>query len=313
MAIPKQVEEAAALAEELFESLNPTDLTVTPPVAPVTPPADEILTQDTPVVPEEDIDELRKYKARYLSLQGKYDAEVPTLHNELKSLKKTVFDRLEQVAPKVAPVVPPEDTRLAKFKEEYGNEYVENIKLLLQQEMVPRMAPVEQKVASMEELQVTTEQEKFSAYLTQTVKGDWQKAWNGQDPKFQEFLSTPDPSGLYTYGELANACVDKWDADRLTKIFNIYFGQNVPALVPPVVPPLPQVTPKAPHPAQEALIAPSRTAAHTTPQNSEKQIWTGEMIKEFQRLDRKPGHYDPETSKALWDDLLAAPGEGRVR
>jgi hypothetical protein len=125
--------------------------------------------------------------------------------------------------------------------------------------------------------------------------------WEGKDPKFIDFLQQPDPSGLYTYGELVELYNDKWDADKLTKVFDAYWSS--------------QPAPKQPKPqnnSRDALIAPSRTQASSSPNTQEKRIWTGDMIRQFQNDDRMK-KYDAETSAAMWNDLLAAPSENRVR
>ena len=60
------------------------------------------------------------------------------------------------------------------------------------------------------------------------------------------------------------------------------------------------------------MIAPSRNNVHTVPDSKDKQIWTQDSIKEFQRLDRQ-GKYTADVSKAMWDDLLSAMSEGRIK
>lgn len=302
MGIPAQVEEAATLAEQLHEKLMGNEAPQEEPIVPEEEtPAEEIPAD--PPEPEEDIEELRKYRERYLSLKGKYDAEVPRLHQDLKEFKQSVFEKLETLH-KEPPKEEPVDERRAKFIEEYGKDFVETFKEILLDDVRPLIKqdvqPVAEQLTSLEETQIKVAQENFMGYLDEHAKG-WQKLWSGEDPGFEEFLKKPDPSGFYTYGQLVDMCNDNWDADRLVKIFTTYQE----SLVKPATPP-----PR--NPVQEAIIAPPRQTTNVPPATEEKRIWTQDVIKEFQEADRR-GKYDAETSKAMWDDLLAAMGEGRIR
>lgn len=306
MSIPRQVEEAAEMAEQLFNGIQQQDSTPQEEQQveeqPEQEAAQESVTEEEPDVPhDDDVTELRKFKERYLSLKGKYDAEVPRLHSELKEFKQSVFERLNNYTPPEQEQTPVDD-RLAKFREEYGEDFVENLKALFKAEVDPLLKqsiqPMEDKVNSVEDTQYKAAQENFANYIDQKVKGDWRKAWMGEDPKFQEFLQKPDPSGLYTLGELAKIYNDNWEADKLTNLFNLYYQQGE--------------APKKSNPTKDAMVAPSRSTTHSAPPADEKIIWTKDKIKEFEKSDRMQA-YAPEESQRLWQDLLAAPSEGRVR
>lgn len=299
MSLPKQVEEAAQMAEELHSQITGQQQEEVEQHE----ETEETQEEAKDVPHDDDVEELRKFKEKYLVLQGKYDAEVPRLHNELKEFKQSVFERLQQ-APKEQEQTPKEDDRLAKFREEYGEDFVENIRELFKREVDPVLRqvvdPVQKQISSVEDTQVQAAQQNFMNYLDTKVDGDWRSLWSGQDPKFVEFLKSPDPSGYYTYGDLAQMANDNWDADRLGRIFNDYLASSQPKRV------------NKPNPAQEAMVAPSRNTARTAPEANDKRIWTSDMIKQFELDDRRK-KYDAETSKAMWDDLLSAMNEGRIR
>ena len=286
--IPKQIEEAAELAEQLHKEM-------------MQPPEEEQAPEEETAPPPEDEEE-DTYRQRYQSLKGKYDAEVPRLHQELETFKQQVFERLGKEQPKET-TPPPADEKLEKFKEQYGDELLEYINYFAEQkakELIPQsVQPVQEQVASMEQAQMQAAQQNFMEYLDQKTEGKWRKLWSGEDQKFLDFLQQPDPSGLYTYGDLVSAYNDRWDADKLVKVFDAYWG-NGPA------------KPKPANPAKEAMIAPSRQPSQSTPNVAEKRIWTQDMIRDFQTADRQK-KYQPEESKAMWDDLLAALGENRIR
>ena len=312
MSLPKQVAEAAELAEELHgkmfaQEAAPQEEEAPPQEEPAPVEQDEPQQEET-LPHDDDVEELRKFKERYMHLKGKYDAEVPRLHSELKDLKQSVFERIGEIAKqKEEELPPPKNERLEKIREEYGDEFINTIKAILDEEVSPllkqNMQPVQEQIASIEDTQKQAAQQSFMSYLDSKVEGDWRALWSGQDPKFLEFLQQPDPSGLFTYGELALAYNDKWDADKLGIVFNTYLSGNKPQQPPAA---------KKPNPAQEAMVAPSRGPSTSTPQVNDKRIWTQETMAEFQKADRS-GKYDATTSKAMWDDLLSALSENRIR
>ena len=319
MEIPKQVEEAAEMAEEILAGLNPDekteDIEETPEEeAPETEEtAEEEPEEEEEVAEEEEEPPADSFEQKYRTLQSKYDKEVPRLHQELKDLKQSVIDRLgefKKEEPKVDPVPEPVNEKLARYKEEYGDELYDFMKEILLTEGKSLFAqttkPIEEKVSSIEDTQVRAARKAFNDVLTSSVNGDWQALLDGQDPAFAEFLGQKGPFGLMTYAEMFQQANDNWNADAMAEIFNHYLGQNAPAEKPESKP-----DPKL-QKQMDALIAPSRSTTTKTPKTEEKRIWTMETIKEFQVQDRK-GKYKPEESKAMWDDLLAAAAEGRIQ
>jgi hypothetical protein len=296
---PKQVVDNATMAEEFIGRLNEPDPEEETEELEVT----EETTEEIPV--EED--EEPSFRERYLTLKGKYDAEVPRLSSELKQLKQSVFDRLGQMtpAPKEEPAATEEDPIIAQFREEFGDDHA-NLMLKLidargRETLKTEMKPVQEKVQSVEEAQLNAARDDFARILdTKVEQGKWRELWEGRDPKFGEFLASPDPSGLYTYGELVKLYSDKWDADRLSKVFNTYLGQT------------PQAPQAKPNKEKEALIAPSRSTTTTPPVGTEAVIWTTASIRQFEKDDRA-GKITPEESARLWNDLLLAPAENRIR
>lgn len=325
MALPRQVEEAAAMAEELHAKMfNQQEQTPEPADEQEEEEVedqeedtselenDEEVEEEDELPHDDDVEELRKFKARYMSLQGKYNSEVPRLHQELKELKQSVFQKLEQYIDQRQQQQevlqkPQEPDKLSAFKEEYGEDFVESLRALIQAEteakIMATIKPVQEQVSSVEDIQVKAAQQSFMDYLDKTVKGDWKGLWEGKDPKFIEFLNQPDPSGLYTYGDLVQQYNNNWDADRLAKVFNIYLDSKQPPKQP---------KPERPNPVKQAMVAPSRSTQHTAPKTTEKIIWTKDAIKDFEKNDRM-GKYSPEQSKAMWEDLLSAVAENRVR
>ena len=313
MSLPRQVEEAANIAEEMMQGIQQAPVQEVQEETQEDEAVQESETSEEQDVPhDDDVQELRKFKDRYLSLKGKYDAEVPRLHQELKEFKHSVFERLNSTQqPQKEEVVVPD--KLSKFKEEYGEEFVESLRELMKAEVDPlirqNVSQVEQQVASVEDTQVKAAQQNFASYVDSKVEHNWREiaqvfneiAYDQpvSNPKIAEFLAKPDPSGYYTNFDLVKLFNDKWDGDKLANVFNSYYEQ------------VPKPKPKN-NPVQDAMVAPSRSTQHVAPSSSEKTIWTKDMMAQFEKDDRT-GKYTPEESQAKWNDLLAAASEGRIR
>lgn len=317
MGTPSQVEEAAALAEKLHQEMYSHDEEekeeiesedVEEEVKDEEYVEEEEIDEDEVVPHDDDLDELRKFKARYLSLKGKYDAEVPRLQHELKDLKTSVFEKLSSIAEKPAETQKEQDKQddiITKMKEEYGEDFIDGIYKIAEhiadKKVKSSSDAVQEKITSVEDAQLKVAQENFKGYLDNKVEGDWRALWDGKDPKFIEYLQKPDPSGLYTYGELVQMYNDQWDADKLAIVINGYLG--IKKAKKDVI---------KPNAERDALVAPNRSAHTVTPNAEDKKIWTKDSIKEFERQDRR-NKYTPEDSQNLWADLLSAASEGRIR
>jgi hypothetical protein len=298
---PSQVDEAAELAEQLYKKMYP-DAEEEKEVPAETHSEDEpedTSDEDEPdedeeEEPEVDPKELKKWRDRYLTLKGKYDAEVPRLASQVKDL----MEKATSGTPKEK-VEPDAKNEIDEFEEVYGTDFVNKIRKVIDQEVQTRIHPVTEKVDSIATMQDEAASESFKSYLDDNAVG-WRDLWDGKDKGFIKFLGQKDPMGLNTYGEYLTRFNNDWDAEGMTKIFNIY-KENKP-------------TKKSNDLSkeQEAMIAPSRTKSTNTPTAGEKTIWTEETMKQFESDDRN-GKYSDEESQAKWADLLAAASEGRIR
>jgi hypothetical protein len=294
--VPSQVEEAAELAEKLFAKMYATEEVAEEEESETQEEeedsddtSDDDDAEDEEIEPELDPKELKKWRDRYLTLKGKYDAEVPRLASQVKEL----MEKVSSPPSKQDEQVEEEDD----FESTYGEDFVSKIRKVIDQSVQAKLSTVEQKVESVEDIQRQAATDSFTSYLDENAEG-WRDCWEGKDKGFQKFLQQKDPMGLSTYETYLNKFNDEWDADGMAKIFNLYNETK---------------TKKSSRSAeQDAMIAPSRTKANTSPSSNEKRIWTEETMKAFEIDDRK-GKYSDEDSQALWADLLAAANEGRIR
>jgi hypothetical protein len=304
--VPEEVSEAAQMATELFKRMNAPE--ETPPEEPVQETVPEEAPSEAPV------DDT--WEKKYSILQGKYNAEVPRLAQELREMKQYLSGL--QAATPTQPEATPQKTSpyedvVNKLKEEYPEELIENLLLLnrLQSEQVvnERVAPIQDKAQSVEDIQYQTAQNNYVNYLSAKAPNFneiWQVANEielGQEPsnpKIAEFLMKPDPSGLYTNIELLNAYNDKWDADRFATVCNMYGEAPIETHTP------------ARNPSREALVAPSRSNSQPAPRTEEKKIWSMQDINQFQS-DRRMEKYTDDQADAIWKDIQQALAENRIR
>jgi len=326
------VEEADKAAREYVESLKTQDSSKESEETDENPEAEEDESEEEDSGEEEaeedeteeeepeekaEDDEEETWQQRYKSLKGMYDKDVPRLNQELRELKSEVFERLGQLSakpdnadnPDVNADVMPENIKA--FVEDMGEDYIANLNSYMEYMFGPMLdkglQPVADKVSDVEDATVKSAQKQFSDYLDTKVEGDWQSLMSGEDETFLEFLQTPDPSGLYTYGELIKLYNDNWDADKLATVLNTYMGADGGTGDEEAV--KKSATKKA---KKDTTVAPNRKKHSSTPEANDARIWTQADIKQFEKDDRM-NKYDDEESKAMWRDLMAAGIEGRIR
>mgnify|MGYP005844839585 CR=1 FL=1 len=306
--VPAQVSKDADLATELHNELYPAEEELDTEEEDQEEDEEEIQEADE----EEEDDET--FKQRYNSLKGKYDKEVPRLHNELKDLKQSVLERLgslEETSKKTETEEPPPvNEKVEEFKEKYGDELHDYLLTLIKEEgsslLKDEIKPVSEKLNTIEEdtqsQKLTKFMETIDGKVSDSAKGKWQDILAGEDENFLEFLDKPDPSGMFTYGEVFAKASNDWNSDRIAKVVDKFFEEQAPAS---------EKKDKA-RKEKEALIAPPRKTRSKAPEGNEKKIWTQDDMKQFEKDDRQ-GKYSQEESMALWNDLLLAPSEGRIR
>lgn len=333
--LPKQVEEQAQMAEDFMAALRgePADVDTDDETdgddAGDSDAGEDGTADGNPVETadgdgnaagesDEDGEEELSYRKRYETLQGKYNAEVPKLHDEVRKLKDSIIERLGGIGQQPVQVKPPEgdedtvdplDAKIAALREKFDDELVDFVEVLAERKarslVNESITPVTEKIGSVESAQIESARSAFSADIDSKVKGDWQTLWKGEDPLFVAFLDTQEPNGLFTYRELAKHASDNWNADILAKVFNTYLEKYKPAK------PTPPVVPEVPNKQQQSRVAPERKPVVAEPVANEAKIWTQADIRQFQDDDRK-GKIPKEESEALWNDLLRAPAENRV-
>lgn len=348
--VPKQVLENAQMAEDLVEQMNkPAEETPSDPEADPNAEVPAVVEEAAPAAQEGDTEpavveeptastdweaEFKKLDQKHKTLQGKYNAEVPSensradkLQNELTAFKAKTIEKLKELTtPTVPEVVEPSPdmvarkARIDKMIAEYGDDYMDDLDAFVADRIdagvAAKLAPLQEKLTATEEKQVEAAQDKFMDYVEEKITApDWERDWTEQDsnPEFEAFLAQPDPSGLYTNGQLAEMFSDKGEADKFATLLNIFYQTQGDATTPASdTPPAVDPVPAKETPTPDAMVAPSRTAPVVTPADGgDKIIWTEATMNAFYKKDQRKG-YTPEESTRLWEDILLAPHEGRI-
>lgn len=336
--LPKQVQEQADLAEEFMSTLygekEEEDIEKTQSeeassdgeeeeVAAPEVSADDEEEEEVETASEgtqDDDSEEESYRKRYETLQGKYNAEVPKLNQELRQLKDDIFERFGDLSKQVnqPEVEETDDTdsfeeELEEYREQFGDDLVSVIEKVsarrAQSLLKEHLSPVSQKVDSVESAQIQSAQTAFKEDLDSKVEGDWRSLWDGKDEGFKDFLKSKEPNGYFTYAEVVNKANDNWDAEILSNVFNTYLNSKAKPTEDKKA--AKEAENKVAEKVNQERVAPSRNKISDEPKDGEARIWTQADIAEFKEKDRR-GKYSPEESEALWADFLRAPAEGRI-
>lgn len=318
--LQRQAEDAARIEQEIADAQappaldDPASLLETPAVPDGSEPAKRVHKAPDPV-PTDD-----QWRQRYLTLDGKYKAEVPRLHNDVKELKSqlaAISARLEK------PTVP--DTAKArkpqlvtdKDTETYGAELLDLIKRQAEDIVSDREASLESslaqmatenenlksKIAGVSDKQTQTAQDSYIARFAARVP-DWETT--NVDPDFLGWLRETDPlSGMSRQDYLDNAA-QAMDVDRTVRLFETFKALRAPA-----------ATVSAPRSATEIQrqVTPGKSkTAPATAQPSADKVWTYTEVETFYK-DQRRGVYanNPDDVKRIEAEIDLAASQGRIR
>lgn len=308
-AVQRQIDEADRI-EQAMTAPVPTEPVDTPPAEPQ--PATEVATPAEPApqgVPEE------TWEKRYTALQGKYNAEVPTLiqqNREMQAQIQHLMAAMEKKQEEPQQTTQKKQLITDEDREAFGNDLIdladrvaqERIGNLTEQrdELLARINQIEAKLGTVDQRVAVSAEERFFSGLAARVP-DWETI--NVDPRLLQWLQEPDP----VYGIPRKAALDNafqnMDYERTAVIFNTF--KQVAGL---------NEKPRQEQPKQQTLqsqVAPttSRTAPPVTGQET-KRIWTQPEIASFYAEARRGYLTNEEVAKTEREIELAV-SEGRVR
>ena len=313
-AVKRQAAEMEAFDEEIAQGAPPAGETPPPPAA-TDPPA------DPPPAPPPAADD---WQHKFQTLQGKYNAEVPTLRGQITALQQQIEEL--RAAPSATPApapaaAPPAATKLitAEDTETYGDDLIDLIRRVavesdagerakLQGEIADLRKQMAAQASTVETVAGSVTGDRREKYFTDLVRDVPNYETVDNDPSFKEWLLQADEfSGLIRNDILQDAYF-KFDVGRTAKVFNAYIAQATPSRAPPP----PPVDPQA-ELAQQ--VSPGQAKSATViPADDGKKVWSvAEMdgfYKDVARGDYRGRKAEVERIEADIDKALS---EGRVR
>lgn len=320
-AIQEQLEQAEAIEKRIAEEQAARQAQQTPAAAPAAPaagntePAQPVAQpapapEPTVAAPAEPPPAPVDYEARYKALKGKYDAEVPRLHAQVKESNAIVAKLLEDAKkaqqtpePKVeSPQVDQNDA------ENFGADLMEAVMRVSQRavdsaiaKLREELAPIKDRVVAVAEAQEQTQEQQFWARVEALVP-DLRAV--EQDPRWAEWLDTTPDFSTLTYREIAMAAINRGDAEKVASLMGVWKSSLAPQ-------PAAAQTKRTPKAELAAQVAPKVSGA-SVPEPTAARIWTKA---EYEAA------YDPRNYRLLGqeraDQLQAeadrAVAEGRVR
>lgn len=264
------------------------------------------------------------WQQRYTSLQGKYNAEVPELQAQVRSMERIIANMQQaprQETPRAAPTPPPfaELEIDPADKEAYGEELITKAQRWAEAKLAPRFAQIDARLASYEG---RTQQIAQQSAAT-TVEGqldrslpNWREVNN--DPRFLSWLGQPDPfSGLPRQQLITDAHVSG-DAPRTLAFFQAFLREQTAVTPGPGTQTAQTAAPVAPAAERlplESLAAPGRGAATpAAPGAPAPRIWTNASIQAlYQQKIRGLWNGREADFARLEQDIHIAPAEGRFQ
>lgn len=314
--IQRQIDEAEAYDKAIQDAAdavaNPEGQTLEQPIEPAPAPPAPAPEPVAPAVKSED----ESWRAKYLTLQGMFNAEVPRLQAQVKALVGQVAEL--QAKPQTPPPAPTASSITDKDVEAFGGDLLDVMKrqaadIVAQAEakwsaerdaLLGKISELSATSTSVREAQQASSQQQYFSALGAAVP-DYEAT--NVDPAFLSWLGEVDPlSGLIRQEYLNNAFATL-DVARTIALFTAWKPQ-APA----------PATPPAKTEAQKRLerqTAPSGSKASTPPPSGDvsTRVWTGAEIDQFYTEVRQGLYRGKEAeASAIEAQIDAAAASGRV-
>ena len=316
MALPKQVQAQLAEVEEYEKALEAqqnqevqpdTESEVGTETSAATQPAEVTPADTSPTDVEDD------FRQKYSTLRGKYDAEVPRLHQQVREMTEELSAiRKDLSAKKAEPTKPKEKVSYVTDadREEYGEDLL-NVQRRVAQEVSQdyedRIGQQDAIIAKLQEKLANTGNQvgemDFSQRLQQAVP-DWSEIDN--DERWVAWLNEHDPMLRGQRRVLAQAAFDNGDVEAVSdyvKLWKASLGE-------------PDVAKQTRQNELEKQVAPNRSANSTRTQSAAQssKIYSPREIDnawtKVRTLNTKGQYAEAEKLEA---ELTVAYMEGRVR
>ena len=298
MPLPEAIQRQADFADEYDKQVAAQAAPQAEPPKEVTEDSGSAQTVQTQTTnPSES--ELEKYKARYSSLQGKYNSEVPDLRARNKELEARVQQLLDETSKLREMQIQREadaEGLTAADETQYGNEMLNMVKRGIKQETAQQRKELEQLRLQLQQQKAEAERARaedlrqrnlqFSDTMETLVPG-W--TTQNEDQGFIQWLQYVDPTWGIQRQQLLNQAAQSYDVQRVAAIFNLYRSETA------------QKQKDSPLAQQ---VSPTHTAS-ANPSNTGATKWTSEKIAQFFE-DARHGMYSPEEEERIENEIDAA-------
>lgn len=331
MALPKAVQQQVEEADRLVGQISsdepgktetgtnsqPSDPLQDPNQGgPQDPPKDSPAQDNSAVLEEQKSNQVLEetWERKYHVLQGKFDAEVPRLHQQVREMQtqmhQLIAEKSALEATKPAEIVSTSSLITDEDKEAFGPDLIDLIERATEAKVATLKSSEAQlkeeikqlkgQLGSVEERQVVSDKDRFLVALSQQVP-DWEILNVNQG--FLTWLQDVDPVyGIPKHVALTNA-YETGDVARVASIFKTYKQTLAPA------------APQAKSNQQELQrqVAPTRTRSTSSPNdNMDKPVYSNGDIEKFYS-DWRRGYYTDDEAASMEQQIHAAIAEGRVR
>lgn len=210
MALPSAVKAQAEAAEAKMRAQAETE---------AEEPAEVEETPDTPAPKPVEKD---SFEQKYHVLQGKYNAEVPRLTQQIRDLERTVSDLKTQLEQQQqAKPEPIADPSFDVLREDYGDEFVKPLEQLSAQNaaLVAELQQLKAQLSSVQGTQKQTVEQVFIERLSAAVP-EWESI--NTDSAFHAWLSEPDGLSGKTRQNALDEAGQALNAQQVITIFQAF-------------------------------------------------------------------------------------------
>lgn len=309
MNLPRAVVEAERKAEEALQRLQaarqpqqtqdgqaPPDTPdgQEPSTAPASEPVAQAPAAPAPAPTEGD----EKWEARYKTLHGKYNAEVPRLHAALKERDSKLNSLTEEVEALKARMEARKES-LVKPEEvnEFGEPLVDLIRRAAREELQEKEAELARLKKEVESIKTNTVQSKEVGFFDKLAAQipDWMAV--NDDPDFHAWLSEVDELTGAQRQSILSAAEEQRDADRVARFFKAFkkVQENKQAVA---------------ETSLDSQVAPVTSRVEAPPKG--KKLWTRAEVADFYARDRR-NEFSADEAAAIESEIQAAVREGRIR
>jgi hypothetical protein len=259
------------------------------------------------------------WEHRYLTLQGKYNNEVPELRGRLSAMEQ-MFANLNSAPPAAVPSpapsngaaqpIPPEDV------EAWGEDLINASQRWAEARLANKFTEYDRRLASVEtgsrQVAQLTSQQRVEADLDREVAG-WRQV--NLRPEFHLWLNEMDMLSGRRRQEMLTEAHGAGNSARTIAFFQSYLNEQTAVNPLPGIRPDQTGAPPADRTPLDTLVVPGRgPTSPPAPNAPTARVWTGAQIGQFYR-DKQRGLWRGREAEAnqIELDILAASREGRVR